>query len=303
MKTKKLKKPVRKVKRSRPTRYTPRQQQIIGDLADMLGKLIPATSRGDYSLERLAKQRGLSKYFLVKLSSKQKQFVHFISKVHASHPRTLKILINNILADAVAKRRLKGNPVLRPEAEAFKSKLFEFGINLTQEIDSLELPITRPKITPPPFPVQQSLEKIGLHPLLLDKVVTLFKEGHLNEAVRKAGEIFEASISKWSGVKGKFGRDLMAHVFNKDNPVIDVSSYHGSEITDVMDEKEGFMLVSMGSMQWCKNIVGHGDVDQLAPHDAAARIVIISHLLDVSDSILNKSDELTVGNSTSQGLK
>lgn len=283
------KKKVKKVTRSK--RFTPRQQQVIHDLAEMLGKLVPATSRGEYSLQRLAKDRGLGKYFLEKLSSKQKQFIHFISKVHGAHPRTLKSLINNVLADAVEKRRTKGDPILRPEADALKAKLLEFGIDLAKEIDGLQLPVTRPKITPPPIVIQQSLEKLGLHPILHDKVIPLFKDGHVNEAVRKAGEILETSVSKWSGVHGKYGRDLMAHVFNKDAPIIDVSAYHGSEITNTMDEKEGFMLVAMGSMQWCKNIVSHGDVDQLSPQDAVARIILLSHLLEVIDITLKNEKE------------
>lgn len=278
-----------KKKRSvRTKRFTPHQHQLIRDLADMLGRLIPATSRGDYSLQRLAKDRGLSKFFNEKLPSKQKQFVQFITKLHAERPRTLKILINDILADAVAKRRIKGNPILRPEADSLKAKLLEFGIDLVAEIDGLQLPIDRPKITPPPIVIQQSLEKLGLNPLMREKVLGLFNDGHVNEAVRKAGEIFESVVIRSCGTHDKYGRDLMATAFNKDNPTIDVSAYHGSEITNPMDEKEGFMLVSMGSMQWCKNIVSHGDVDQLAPQDAAARIILISHLLDVVDQTLHK---------------
>lgn len=283
---KKLKKS-KKVLRTK--RFTPRQHQIIHDLASMIGKLIPATSRGDYSLQQLAKDRGLSKYFEARLPSKQKQFVSFIIKVHGTHPRTLKVLVNDILADAVAKRRVKGNPILRPEADALKAKLLEFGIDLTAEIDGLQLPIDRPKITPPPIVVQQSLERLGLNPLLREKVLPLFNDGYVNEAVRKAGEIFESVVTKWGGAQGKYGRDLMAYVFNKDT-IIDVSAYHGSEITNPMDEKEGFMLVAMGSMHWCKNIVGHGDVDQLAPQDAAARVILMSHLLDVVDhQVIEKS--------------
>jgi hypothetical protein len=125
---------------------------------------------------------------------------------------------------------------------------------------------------------------------LHEKVIPLFNDGYVNEAVRKAGEIFETAVIKWSGVRGKYGRDLMAHVFNKDSPMIDVSMYHGSEIANPMDEKEGFMLVAMGAMQWCKNVVGHGDVDQLAPQDAAARIILISHLIEVADVTIKKSE-------------
>ena len=264
-------------------RYTPREQQVVRELADMLGKLIPATSQGDFCLQKIAKDRRLGKYFDVKLKSKKKQFIFFISKVNGAHPRMFKDLIRDILAESVEKRRAKGDPILRPEADKLKNILLELDIDLKSQIDELDLPITRPKITPPPVVISQSLERIGIHPLLLDKVLILFKDGHMNESVRKAGEIFEAHITKWSGVRGKYGRDLMAEVFNKDKPVIDISNYHTGVITNPMDEKEGFMLIAMGIMQWCKNIVGHGDADQISPSDAASRIILISHLLEVVD--------------------
>jgi uncharacterized protein (TIGR02391 family) len=287
---------VKKVEKSSSTqkkattrrRYSARQQQIIKDLAEMLGKLLPATSRGNFSLQSLAKQKKLSKFFNAKLPSKRQQFEYFIKEVHRSRPRTLKPFINDILAEAVIKRRTKGDPILRPEADALKAKLYEFGIDLRKEIDELELPHTRPNITPPPQVIQQALEQIGLHKSLLPKVLSLFKDGYVNEAVRKAGEIFEAEITRWSGITGRYGRDLITHVFNKDNPVIDISKYHGCDISNPIDEKEGFMFVAMGTMQWCKNIVGHGDVDQLPPHDAASRIILVSHLLDVVEKVLLK---------------
>lgn len=283
-----------KTKKSVPRkRCSPRQQQIIQDIAGLLGKLIPATSQGHFSLQKVAKKKGLGKFFDEKLSSKQKQFIYFVSEVHRRHPRMLKPFINDILAEAVVKRRSKGDPILRPEADSLKLKLFEFGIDLKKEIDELDLPTTRPAITPPPTMILQSLERIGLHPLLLESVLPLFKDGYMNEAVRKSGEVFETAISRWSGVRGRFGRDLMSHVFNKDNPVIDISTYHGSEILNPMDEKEGFMLVSMGAMQWCKNTVGHGDVNQLPPHEAASRIILMNHLVEVVDSMIKKQEAAT----------
>jgi len=40
-------------------RYSPSEQQDIMDLADSLALLLPATSRGDYSLQNIAKNAGL----------------------------------------------------------------------------------------------------------------------------------------------------------------------------------------------------------------------------------------------------
>ncbi len=289
----------------RQRRYTPREQQLINDLADMLGKLLPATSQGPFSLQSIAKQKGLAKFFPVKLS-KKKQFVYFITKVHGKHPRTLKRIINDVLADAVERRRTQGNPVLRAEADAFKEKLSAFGINLTHEIEELNFDVTRPKITPPPIVIQQSVERLGIHPLLLSQVLPLFKDGYVNEAVRKAGEIFETEIMRWSGVRGRTGRGLMSHVFDKDNPIIDIALYHGSEILNPVDEREGFMLTAMGAMHWRKNTLGHAVVDQLPPHEGASRIIFLSHLLEVVDSVMKRkasqSDAVEVMTAQSSSL-
>jgi uncharacterized protein (TIGR02391 family) len=265
-------------------RYSPREQQDIMNLADSLCQFLPATSRGDYSLQNIARKAGLAKYFELTLGNKRKQFIHFIKQVYGRHRRKFKAIINNILAEAVEWRRSKGNPILRPEAETVKSRLYALGIDLRKEIDDLQLPEERPRITPPPIGVKQALEKFGLHPVLLDKVFPLFADGHVNEAVRKAGEIYEVIAARAIPGQQRYGRDLMSHVFNSKNPIIDISGFHSSDTLNPTDEKEGYMYLAMGAMHWCKNVVGHGDVNQLDPHDAAARIILISHLIHVAES-------------------
>lgn len=277
-----------KIRKKRLRRYSPSEQQNIRDLAEIFGGLLPATSRGDYCLQKIATKERLGKYFNSKLSNKKKQFVYFIEQVYGRHPIKFKSIINNILADAIERRRKQGNPVLRQEADLLKEKLYALKIDLRKEIDNLNLPKDRPKITPPPVSVKQALEKIGLHPHLLDKVFPLFCDGHLNEAVRKSGEIFESFIIRSSGIKGKYGRDLVANAFNPQNPMINIAGYHNSDILNETDEKEGFLYLSMGAMQWCKNIMSHNDVEQLSPSDAASRIIIISHLLEVVEIQFDK---------------
>lgn len=273
-----------KAKRTKPLRrYSPREQQNINDLADTLKELLPATSQGDYCLLKKSKKVGLGKYFNAKLGNKKKQFVYFILQVYGRHPRKFKRFVNDILAEAVDWRRGKGNPVLKQEADLLKDRLFALGINLKKEIDSLSLPTERPKITPPPIHIKQALEKFGLHPLLLDKVLPLFVDGHLNESVRKAGEVYETFIKKCNPTNKKYGRQLISEIFNPKNPIQDVAGYHNSKILDPNDEREGYMFLAMGSIHWCKNVMGHSDVDQLSPSDAAARIILLSHLLEVID--------------------
>lgn len=268
-------------------RYSPKEQQLIKDLANLLSELVPATSQGDFCLSKLAKKAGLGKYFNTKLSNKRKQFNYFIQQVYGRHPRMFKALINNMLADSVEWRRSKGNPMLRAEAEQLKNTLSLLNTDLKKEIDELNLPTDRPKITPPPIHIKQILEKFGLHPSLLKVVLPLFNDGYINEAVRKSGEIYEATIMKQYPGLNKYGRDLISTVFNTSNGLHSVSGYHNSEVLNPSDEKEGYLFLSMGAIHWCKNIMSHGDVEQLSPADAAARIMLISHLLEVFDSTSN----------------
>src|SRR5436309_14841988 len=155
-------------------RYSPREQQDIMNLADCLAQLLPATSRGDYSLQNIAKDAGLGRYFDSKLGNKRKQFVYFIKQVYGRHRRKFKAIVNNILAEAVEWRRSKGVPILRPEAETLKHRLHVLEIDLRKEINDLQLPQERPRITPPPIHVKQAPEKFGLHRVLLHKVFPLF---------------------------------------------------------------------------------------------------------------------------------
>lgn len=273
-----------KKKVKRLPRYSPREQQVILDLADSLGKLLPATSQGKYSLQTIAKNSGLGKYFDPKLQNKKKQFDYFIKQVFGRHPKKFKTIVNNILAESVEKRRRNGNPILRDEIDNLKNILYSLGIDLRREIDELQLPKERPHITPPPISVVQALKNIGLHNTLLDKVLPMFENGHINEAVHKAGELFEKEVLKHSRDANVYGRNLMSKVFNKEKPEIDIKGYHQGDILNENDEREGYMYLAMGAMHWCKNIVGHGDVKQLSPQDAASRIILINHLMEVAET-------------------
>ena len=90
----------RSIKRLR--RYSPREQQNIRELADSLAELLPATSRGDFCLEKRLRKVSLGKYFNNKLGNKKKQFVYFIQQVYGRYPRKFKRFINsNITMDFI----------------------------------------------------------------------------------------------------------------------------------------------------------------------------------------------------------
>ena len=243
-------------------------------------------------MQTIAKNYGLGKYFDSKLPNKKKQFDYFIRQVLGRHPRKFKTIVNNILAESIERRRKNGNPILRDEIDYLKNTLYSLNVDLRNEIDGLKLPKERPRITPPPTSVVQALKNIGLHRIFLDKVLPMFENGHINEAVHKAGELFEKEVLKYGGGANVYGRGLMCSIFNKEKPIIDIRGYHQGEILNETDEREGYMYLTMGAMHWCKNIVGHGDVEQLSPQDAASRIIFINHLVEVMEKqVSEKKDE------------
>ncbi|MFZ2985961.1 MAG: hypothetical protein WA083_04555, partial [Candidatus Moraniibacteriota bacterium] len=87
-----------KIKKKKLRRFTPLEQQHIRDLADLLGSLLPATSRGDYCLQKIATNSRLGKYFDSSLGNKKKQFIYFIQQVYGRHKVKFKTIVNNILA-------------------------------------------------------------------------------------------------------------------------------------------------------------------------------------------------------------
>lgn len=261
------------------------EKQRVRKLAEQLGAIISLSGyHSTFSLTIIAKNKGLLKYLPKKNLNKKETFAFFLEKILCYKPRTLKPIVRDILPIAIEKRCLQGNPVLEAEAIDLSNTLKELGINLEKEINDLELPKERPRITPPPIKVVQSLKNIGLNVILLDKVLPMFENGHVNEAVHKAGELFEKEVLRYSENVGIYGRSLMSKVFNKERPEIDIKGYHQGEILNENDEREGYMYLAMGAVHWCKNIVGHGDVEQLSPQDAASRIILINHLIEVMET-------------------
>jgi uncharacterized protein (TIGR02391 family) len=172
-----------------------------------------------------------------------------------------------------------GNPVLEPEILALDKTLRALGVNLTKEFKDLNLPKERPKIVPPPTTFQKMVDELGLHPLLQPDCGKLFKDGHINESVRKALEKYEVYVQGKSGLQ-TIGTHLMATAFSETAPAIkiaDSSSQRGKGL------QEGFKFLSMGAMGYWRNFCTHGDEEQMAHHHAIAMLATVSHLLHIVD--------------------
>mgnify|MGYP001236492934 CR=1 FL=1 len=257
------------------------QAQAIRGLAEQLGKLIALEGfRSSFSLTSLAKKRGLSKYLPKKSVNKKESFFEFLKNLQCHKPRTIKILIREILPIAIEKRHAKGDPVLEAEAIELSNRLITIGINLKSEILALNLPKERPKTVPPPIAVQKILDTFTLHPTLLPDCKDMFINGHINESVRKALERFEKLVQDLSGVHNKQGADLMAQVFNEQQPKIKVNTL---TTTQEINKQIGFKFIAMGIMHWWRNNLSHGDEEQVAHYDALGRLILITNLIHELD--------------------
>lgn len=274
------KKAKKKIVKKRITVTAP-QAQAIRALAEQLGKLIALSGfRSSFSLTTIAKERGLSKYLPTKSTNKKEAFYEFLRNLYCHKPRTIKILVREMLPKAIEKRHEKGDPVLEAEALELVTRLKAVGIDLKSEIVAMNLPKERPKTVPPPIAIQKILDAYTLHPSLLPDCKKMFIEGHINESVRKALERFEKTIQDLASTHDKQGPDLMAAVFNEQNPKI---KFNSLSTPQEINKQLGFKLTTMGIMHWWRNNLSHGDEAQLPHHDALGRLIMVSNLFHEID--------------------
>jgi len=247
----------------------------------MIGNLVPYSGLGKFNLKNIAKDFKIHKHLPSKNQNKKESITHFIRAVQRKHPRLLKKLIREILPKSVEKRHREGDPILADEANALAQQLLKVGIDLRKEIKQLNLPTARPCIVPPPYEIQEILKKFNLHPILMPDCQQLFLDGHINESVRKALEKYEVYVANKSALSVR-GKDLMARAFSLNNPIIRLSALSTESENN---EQEGFMFVSMGTMQWWRNTLSHGDEEQMSHHEALGRLFLVSNLIYRLDAI------------------
>lgn len=101
------KKAVAKKAAKRVTVTAPQAQALRG-VAEKLGKLISLEGyRSSFSLNTIAKEKGLTK-FLASKTNKKEAFFEFFKNLYKEKPRTIKIIVREILPKAIEKRHAKG---------------------------------------------------------------------------------------------------------------------------------------------------------------------------------------------------
>lgn len=254
---------------------TAKKRQLILQLAEALGEIIPATSLGDFSFKSIANKRSQTKKYWKKGRNKKAMIGEFLINIYRYHPNLIYKIVRENIPAGIERRFNTGNPILKKEMDHVIALLFEIGIDMNKELSELNLPDTRPIIVPPPFEYQQIIKKLSLEPDIDEKCKQLFLDGHINESVRKAFEIYEKKVQDLSGLED-IGKDLMMRAFNENTPLIkatDISNKTGKA------HQEGYRFIAAGSMLYLRNRFSHGNLAQQSYVDGLQMLLIANQLL------------------------
>lgn len=262
---------------------TKKRRKHIVKLAELLSKIAPATARGktSFCLENIAIEKGHKKLWKNK-SNKAKSFAAYFELLFRKFPRMPKKVTLELVEGGVAWCAKRGNVVTEEQIQEIISTLAELGVTAKKEL----LAINRPdasQVVKPTLNLQSKVDQLELHDSLQDDVIQMFKDGHLNDAVRKALERFEKKVQDLVG-EHEIGTKLMAKAFNHGSGVIRIND--GTDGND-QSEQEGFMHLTIGAMAGMRNLYSHGDLDTMAPMDAFERLCFVSLLFKRLDTVIS----------------
>jgi uncharacterized protein (TIGR02391 family) len=264
----------RKVIREPALRITASRRKLIWELACLLAEIAPATARGrGFCVYRIAEDKGLKKCWR-EASNKKKMLAGFLERVFRHYPQRPKKVVLAIVEGGINWSARRGRAVTQNDLSEIAAKMEQLGFKVRKEFKKLKLPDPS-RVVRPPLDLASAIDRIDLHAALKDDCVTMFKDGHLNEAVRKALERFEKMIQDAVGDHSNIGKDLMGKTFKRENPAIAINDLvTGND----KSEQEGFMHLAMGAMAGMRNLYSHGDVKTMTPMDAFERLCFVSLL-------------------------
>ena len=121
------------------------------------------------------------------------------------------------------------------------------------------------------------LRKHQLHPIIADKVWSIFAQGSYRPAVLEAFIQVEVAVRETGGyTKDNYGKVLMETAFNVNDGKLTDEHLHESE-------KLGMRNLFAGAISLYKNPSSHREVE-FAPEEAAEIIIFASHLLRIVNS-------------------
>lgn len=256
-------------------RVTADKKVLIGEMVEVLYHFLPLKSRGKGAVHyySIFKESKVHKY-LGKSPNKKHQLQSGFENIYRYHQNLPFTIIRKIIQASIGYRRHKRDPLKREELNTLSDLLFQLGIDMKAEIDSIVLDESVPEIQVPTEELIKRLEQHPLVPEIVSEPLQQFKNGHFNESVRKAAERYESKVQQLSG-STDIGKKLMSRTFALPSPAVKINSL----VTEnEKSAQEGFQYLSMGMMQAIRNIFSHGDEDQRSPEEAYEMLMFINWL-------------------------
>jgi len=122
-------------------------------------------------------------------------------------------------------------------------------------------------------------DKMQFHPKILEASESLFKTKHYAQAILEAFKAVNNFVKQKTGL-ALDGKDLMAQVFNKEDPIIKLNELRTQS---ERDEQEGFRFLFMGAMVGIRNPKAHDIVVQEDPYKTLEYLGFASLLLKKID--------------------
>ena len=186
-------------------RITVARRKEIERLADALAAIAPSTTPGaGFCVQKVAEQKGLKSCWK-KQKNKKQDIAELLVKVIRQYPRKPKALVLAIVEGGAQWTANRGEAVTQDHLEAIIDPMEALGFKVRKEIEAIELPEPS-KVATPSQDVVATLDRLDLHIALQDDCAEMFRNGHFNEAVRKALERFEKKIQDTINDHRSFGR-------------------------------------------------------------------------------------------------
>jgi uncharacterized protein (TIGR02391 family) len=255
-------------------RITADRRELIRQLADILSTFLPlnARSKNTITFSTIFAQSNIEHYLEGEIKRQALQCAW--ERIFRYHPKLPYILIRKIVPTAVGYRRYKRDPLKQEELKSLTLTLKALGVDIGCELQKIELDETIPEIRVPPKELVRRLEN---HPLVTEvgtEPLDLFRNGHFNEAVRKAAERFEVAVQQKASLQ-EIGKGLMSKVFSLSNPLIALNNMATENEKGI---QEGYMFMTMGLMRGIRNIFSHGDENQRSPEECYEMILFVNWL-------------------------
>jgi uncharacterized protein (TIGR02391 family) len=255
-------------------RITADKKAKINELVEIVHSFLPLSSRSKSAITftTIFKESKVDRY--LNMDNKKQALQNGFENVFRYHPKLPKKLFRKIVPAAIEYRRFKRNPLTKEELNTLIKRLDAMGVNMKAELSKIEIDESLPEIQVPP---SELLIRLLNHPLegeLATEPVSLFKNGHFNEAVRKASERFEARIQNLTGFK-EIGKSLMGKAFTIQAPAILLNTL---STENEKSFQEGYMHLAMGTMASIRNIFSHGDENTRSPEECFEMLMYLNWL-------------------------